>query len=71
MNSFFDTFTTLAKDLMVSHSFSQYPEILRADNVILTTQSSSRTSCHIQYMKFWRSHSYGFISHNQNTVIHP
>ena len=51
-NSFSDIFTTLAKDFIASHSLSQYPQILRVDDPILITQSSSWTSCHIEYMMF-------------------
>ena len=51
-NSFFDISTTLAKDFIASHFLSQSPQIPRVDDPILTTQSSSGTSCHIQYMKF-------------------
>ena len=43
-NSFFDISTTLAKDFIAS------PQILRVDDPILITQSSSQTSCRIQYM---------------------
>ena len=39
-NSFSDIFTTLAKDFITSHSLSQSPQILRADDPILITQSS-------------------------------
>ena len=48
----FDISTILAKDFFVSHSLSQSPQIPRVDDLILITQSSSWTSCHIQYMKF-------------------
>ena len=48
----FDICTTLAKDFIASHSLSQYPQILRMDDPILITQSSSWTSCRIQYMTF-------------------
>ena len=48
----FDISTTLAKDFIASHSFSQYPQILRVDDPILITQSSLWTSCHIQYITF-------------------
>ena len=46
-NSFSDISTTLAKDFMTSHFLSQSPQIQRADDPILITQSSSWTSCHI------------------------
>ena len=39
--------TIFAKDFIVSHSFSQTPQILKGDVSILTTQSHSRTSYHI------------------------
>ena len=48
----FGIFTTLAKDFIVSHSLSQYPQILRVDDPILITQLSLWTSCRIQYMTF-------------------
>ena len=48
----FDISTTLAKDLIASYSLSQSPQILRVDDPILTTQSSSWTSCRIKYMMF-------------------
>ena len=51
-NSFFDISTTLAKDLIASHSLSQFSQIPRVDDLILITQSSSWTSCRIQYMTF-------------------
>ena len=51
-NSFFDISTTLAKDLIASHSLSQSPQIFRVDDPILITQSSLWTSCRIQYMTF-------------------
>ena len=51
-NSFFDISTTLAKDFIASHSLSQSPQIPRVDDPILIIQSSSWTSCHIQYMTF-------------------
>ena len=51
-NSFFDISTTLAKDFIASHSLSQSPKISRVDDPILITQSSSWTSCRIQYMMF-------------------
>ena len=51
-NSFFDISTTLAKDFIASHSSSQSPQISRVDDPILITQSSSWTSCRIQYMTF-------------------
>ena len=44
--------TTLAKDFIASHSLSQSPQIPRVDDPILITQSSSWTSCRIQYMTF-------------------
>ena len=40
-NSFSDISNTLAKDFIASHSLSQSPQILRVDDPILTTQSSS------------------------------
>ena len=46
-NSFFDISTTLARDFIASHSLSQSPQISRADNPILITQSSSWNSCRI------------------------
>ena len=51
-NSFFDISTILAKDFIASHSLSQSPQIPRVDDPILTSQSSSWTSCRIQYMTF-------------------
>ena len=51
-NSFFDIYTTLAKDFITSHSLSQSPQIPRVDDLILITQSSSWTLCHIQDMIF-------------------
>ena len=51
-NSFLDISTTLAEDFIASHSLSQSPQIPRVDDPILTTQSSSWTSCRIQYMTF-------------------
>ena len=51
-NSFFDISTTLAKDFIASHSLSQSPQVPRVDDPILITQSSSWTSCRIQYMIF-------------------
>ena len=36
MNNFFDVFTTLAKDLIVSHSLIQSPLITRIDDPIWT-----------------------------------
>ena len=42
MNSF-DTF----KDFIVSHSLSKSPQILRMNDLILTTQSCSRTLYYI------------------------
>ena len=47
-----DISTTLAKDFIASHSLSQSAQIPRVDDPILITQSSSWTSCRIQYMKF-------------------
>ena len=47
-----DISTTLAKDFIASYSLSQSPQILRVDDPILIIQSSSWTSCHIQYMTF-------------------
>ena len=44
-NSFFDISTTLAKDFIASHSLSQSSQISRVHDLILTTQSSSWTSC--------------------------
>ena len=37
-NPFSDISTTLAKDLIASHSLSQSPQILRVDDPIVTTQ---------------------------------
>ena len=51
-NSFFDISTTLAKDFIASHSLSQSIQIPSVDDPILITQSSSWTSCRIQYMTF-------------------
>ena len=51
-NSLFDISITLAKDFIASHSLSQSPQIPRADDPILITQSSSWTLCRIQYMTF-------------------
>ena len=48
----FDISTTLAKDFIASPSLSQSPQIPRVDDFILIAQSSSWTSCHIQYMAF-------------------
>ena len=45
----FDIYATLAKDLNTSHSFSQSPLILGADDLILAIQSPLRTSCHISW----------------------
>ena len=50
--SFSDISTTLDKNFISSHSLSQSPQISRVDDPILITQSSSWTSCRIQYMKF-------------------
>ena len=50
-NSFLDISTTLAK-VIASHSLSQSLQIPRVDDPILITQSSSWTSCRIQYMTF-------------------
>ena len=49
---FSNIFTTLVKDFVASHSLSQSPQILRVDDPILITQSTSWTSCRIQYMIF-------------------
>ena len=43
-NFFSDIFTTLGNDFIASHSLSQSPQIPRADDPILITQSSSWTS---------------------------
>ena len=51
-NSSSDISNTLAKDCIASHSLSQSPQIPRVDDSILITQSSSSTSCRIQYMTF-------------------
>ena len=51
-DSFSDISTTLAKDFIATHYTSQSPQIPRADYPILITQSSSWTSCPIQYMMF-------------------
>ena len=48
----FDISTTLAKDFIASYSLSQSLQILTVDDLILITQSSSWTSCRIQYMAF-------------------
>ena len=45
----FNISTILGKDFIVSHSLSLSPLILRVNNLILATQSSSRTSCYIIY----------------------
>ena len=42
-NPFFDISTTLAKDFIESHSLSQSAQILRVDDPIMITQSSSWT----------------------------
>ena len=60
----FDISTTLVEDFIAPHSLSQSPQILRVDDLILTTQLSLRTSYCIQYSKFKRSRGQGFISHN-------
>ena len=52
-NSFFDIYTTLAKDFIASHSLSQSPQISRVDDPILITQSFSWTSYRIEYMTFY------------------
>ena len=51
-NSFSDISTTLDKDFIASHSLIPSPQIPRVDDHILITQSSSWTSCSIQYMTF-------------------
>ena len=51
-NSFSDISTTMANDFIASYSLSQSPQIPRVDDPILITQSSSWTSCRIQYMTF-------------------
>ena len=48
----FDISTILVKDFILSHSFSQSPQILMVDNLILTTQSPPETLYFIQHMKF-------------------
>ena len=48
----FNISTTLAKDFIASHSFSQSHQIPRVDDPILITQSSLWNLCHIQYMMF-------------------
>ena len=48
----FDISTNLAKDFIAPHSLSQSLQISRVDDPILITQSSSWTSCRIQYMTF-------------------
>ena len=50
--SFSDISTTLDEDFITSNSLSQSPQIPRVDDPILITQSSSWTSCCIQYMTF-------------------
>ena len=51
-NSFFNISTTLAKDFIASYFLSQCAQIPRVDDPILIIQSSSQTSCHIQYITF-------------------
>ena len=48
----FDIFTTLAKDFMASHSLTRSSQILKAENPILTKQSSSKISYHINKWHF-------------------
>ena len=48
-NSFSNISTTLAKDFIASHSFESISSNTEVDDPILITQSSSWTSCHIQY----------------------
>ena len=45
-------FTTLAKDFIASYFSSQSSQILKVDDPSLTTQSFSRSLCHIQYVTF-------------------
>ena len=47
-----DISSTLAKDFIASHSLSPFPQIVKADDPILITQSSLWTSCRIKYMMF-------------------
>ena len=63
-NSFSDISNTLAKDFIAFHSLSQSPQIPRVDDPILITESSSWTSCRIQYMTFQISNGKGFVCHN-------
>ena len=55
-HSFSDISTTLAKDFNASHFLSQHPQISRVDDLILIMQSSSYTSCRIQYIIFYIFH---------------
>ena len=55
-NSFSDTSTSLSEDFITSHSFSQSSQILKVEDSILTMQSPLRNSCHIEYIRFWRSY---------------
>ena len=48
----FDTSITLAKDFIISHSLSQSPQIQRADDLMLITQSFLWTLCCTLYMTF-------------------
>ena len=52
IENFFDISISLAKDFFASHFLSQSPQIMRADDPIMATQLSSRTSCRIQYVMF-------------------
>ena len=44
-NSFSNISTALAKDFIASHSLSQSPQLRRANDPILITQSSLWTAC--------------------------
>ena len=46
-NSFYDIFTTLAKDFITSHSLSQFLQVQGVDDLIVTTQSPPRIYYHI------------------------
>ena len=47
IENYFDIFTTLAEDFIASHSLNQSPHIPRADDLILNTQLSLKTSCYV------------------------
>ena len=51
-NSFSDISTSLVNDFITSYSLSESPQIARADDPILITQSSLWTSCRIEHMTF-------------------